>query len=232
MPDSSSSEPVPLSEKVRQTARIQVAKLFRHRWTYFYVKSKLKTDPVYNAMVDVVLGSDLPLLDLGCGMGLFSFYLRALGFRPSIHGVDYDERKILTAQRLASRAEAGLEFAVADVRQGLPAHSGNVTILDILQYMTEAEQEKLLRAAGQRVAPGGWLLIRNCLKDDSRRFRWTRFTDSFAQGIRWIKPGSLHYPTRELICRCLEGAGLRGEVKPLWGGTPFNNYFFSYRREG
>ena len=45
----------------------KIARLYPSRWDQGYVASKLRTDPLYTALADELWGSDLPLLDLGCG---------------------------------------------------------------------------------------------------------------------------------------------------------------------
>ncbi|RYD47568.1 MAG: methyltransferase domain-containing protein, partial [Verrucomicrobiaceae bacterium] len=76
----------------------RIASLFPGRWDSNYVASKLRTDPLYTALAENLRGSDLPLLDLGCGLGLLAFFLRSKGISVPIHGLDYDERKIRSAR--------------------------------------------------------------------------------------------------------------------------------------
>lgn len=201
-----------------------LAALFPKRWDRHYVAVKLRTDPLYRAIAEHLRGSPLPLLDLGCGLGLLAFYLRATGIDVPVRGIDYDPRKIETANRV-SRALAGhdLEFAHHDARHGLPDHLGNVSILDILQFFTPAEQETLLTRAAARVAPGGKLIIRSGLRDRSWRFRITVAGDLLAKATFWMKAAPTHYPTADDFQRILAPAGTV-RISPLWGGTPFNNH--------
>ncbi|MGK0184417.1 MAG: 2-polyprenyl-3-methyl-5-hydroxy-6-metoxy-1,4-benzoquinol methylase [Verrucomicrobiales bacterium] len=195
-----------------------------------YVKSKLRTDPLYPAVWAELTGSNIPLLDLGCGLGLLAFYLRHRGFTPPILGIDYDQKKILTAQEIATTHYPDTQFQHGDAREGIPDFHGSVTILDILQFFKADEQEQLLRNAARSVTIGGQLIIRSGLKDDSWRFRITHAGDLLARATLWMKAAPTCYPTQESICRVLESEGLQGNVTPLWGKTPFNNYLIAYRR--
>jgi 2-polyprenyl-3-methyl-5-hydroxy-6-metoxy-1,4-benzoquinol methylase len=203
---------------------------YQSPWYRGYVKSKLRTDPLYPAVWVELDGNDLPLLDLGCGLGLLAFYLRHCGFKPAILGIDYDQKKVIAAQKIADAHYPNTEFRHGDAREGIPQFQGSVTILDILQFFQAPEQEQLLRNAARSVAPGGQLVIRSGLLDDSWRFRITHAGDLLARATRWMKAAPTCYPTRDSICDTLESEGLQGTVTPLWGRTPFNNFLISYRR--
>jgi SAM-dependent methyltransferase len=202
----------------------KLAKPFPGIWDRSYVSSKVKTDPLYGAVYEELRDSALPLLDLGCGLGLLAFYLRERGLVFPIRGLDYDPRKIDSANRvipLLSHRE--LSFATHDAREGLPEHTGNVSILDILQFFTPPEQEALLGLAAARLAPGGKLVIRSALRDESWRFKVTVAGDLLAKASFWMKAAPTHYPTSEDFERILSPHGAV-RIVPLWGGTPFNNH--------
>ena len=202
----------------------KLAAPFPGTWDRTYVASKVKTDPLYGAVYEELRTSELPLLDLGCGLGLLAFYLRERGLDFPIRGLDYDSRKIISADKVAAAlAHQNLAFSTHDARSGLPDHSGNVSILDILQFFTPAEQETLLNLAAARVAPGGKLVIRSGLRDDSRRFKITVFCDYIAKASFWMKAAPTHYPTADDFTRILSPHG-KVRVEPLWGKTPFNNH--------
>jgi len=200
-------------------------------WDRSYVSSKVKTDPLYGAVYDELRTSPLPLLDLGCGLGLLAFYLRERGLEFPIRGLDYDPRKIESAHRAGAKlSHQALDFDTHDAREGLPEHAGNVTILDILQFFTPPEQETLLGLAAQRVLPGGKLVIRSALRDESWRFKVTVAGDLFAKASFWMKAAPTHYPTASDFERVLSPYG-KVRIKPLWGGTPFNNHLIVLERD-
>lgn len=207
-----------------------IAALFPKRWDRHYVAAKLRTDPLYTALAENLRGSDLPLLDLGCGLGLLAFFLREKGIDVPIRGLDYDSRKIDAALH-ATTTSCGqnLVFSHHDARSGLPEHHGNVSILDILQFFSPAEQETLLKLAASRVAPGGRLIIRSGLRDTSWRFRVTVLGDLLAKATFWMKAAPTHYPSAEDFHRILSPFGNVG-ISPLWGGTPFNNHLIVMAR--
>lgn len=208
----------------------KIAALFPGRWDRNYVPAKLRSDPLYAALAANLRHSDLPLLDLGCGLGLLAFYLRASDIHVPIVGLDYDRRKIDSARRAATLSQGeGLTFSHHDARSGLPAHRGNVSILDILQFFTPAGQETLLQLAASRVAPGGKLIIRSGLRDASWRFKITVLGDLLAKATFWMKAAPTHYPAAADFHKILSPFGTV-EITPLWGGTPFNNHLIVLTR--
>ena len=214
------------------TALRHISRLCPERWERWYAAAKLRSDPVYAAVTQELHGSPLPVLDIGCGIGLLACYLREAGFAPALTGFDYDPQKISCAQSMAARSGyAGLSFMTGDARSGLPDFCGHVVILDILQFFTPEEQAALLRAAASRVAQGGKLIIRSGLRDDSLRFRITVAGDWLARLTFWMKGAPVSYPDRALFESVLSAAGLRVRLQPLWGGTPFNNHLVVAERE-
>lgn len=208
----------------------EIADLFDSRWNRHYTAAKLRSDPLYQAVEATLAGSPLPLLDLGCGIGIAAFYLRSRGHTAPIHGLDYDGRKIDAARRACQRGGFdGIAFARHDARQGLPEHCGNVAILDILQFFTADARESLLEQAAARVAPGGLLVIRSALRDASARFRLTIAGDLLAKATLWMKAAPTHYPSADGLRRILAPHGTV-EIAPLWGRTPFNNHLIVLRR--
>ncbi|WP_395739518.1 class I SAM-dependent methyltransferase [Prosthecobacter sp.] len=216
-------------QSLRRIARL--CSLRSKRWERCYTIVKLRSDPVYAAVAQELTGSSLPVLDIGCGIGLLAFYLREVGYTPEISGFDYDRHKIACAQSMVARSDyRGLSFTTGDARHGLPETTGHVVILDILQFFTPDEQSVLLARAASRVAPGGRLIIRTCLRDDSRRFRITVAGDWLAKLTFWMKAPPVCYPDRALFESVLGAAGLRVRLAPLWGATPFNNHLIVAER--
>lgn len=193
------------------------------RWDRFYVPSKLSTDPVYRAVHEELEGSSLPVLDVGCGIGLLTHFLREHGHHVPMIGFDFDDRKIASAVKMAAGFD-DVSYSVGDARYDLPEHAGHVVILDILQYFNSAEQNVLLRATAQRLAPEGKLIIRSGLNDDSWRYRMTMLGDELARVTNWMKSDAVEYPSAGQFQTVLGECGLGVHIRPLWGGTPFNNH--------
>jgi SAM-dependent methyltransferase len=210
----------------RKEIASRLAALYERRSLREYVRWKVRTDPAYHAVLERILGTDEPLVDVGCGVGLLALYLREQGFAAPIIGVDFDERKIEVA-RLASRGYRDIAFHVGDARSPLPdGHS--VVILDILQYFDAPSRRLLLENAARAVPPGGVVIVRQALRDRSWRYRLTGLVDGLARTFHWMKAEHLQFPTREEIAAPFEG--FASDVRPLWGNMPYNNYLLVFTR--
>lgn len=206
---------------------------YGNRARYYYVRSKLASDPLYGGIVEVLRDSRAPLLDLGCGLGLLAHTLRHAGLALPYRGVDNDARKI--AQAAAASTAAGLadtRFETLDLATSLPEHRGNVALLDVLQFLPPPAQERLLDAAIAMLTPGARLVLRSGLDDDSWRARVTRRVDEFSRWVRWMNAGPTRYPARDALAQRFAAAGLHTEFSPLFGRTPFNNWRIVATRPG
>lgn len=216
----------------------QIAKVFLTsplspvRYHYYYARSKLATDPVYAATLDALRGSKAPVLDLGCGIGLLLHALRADGQAMPYFGVDLDPGKIAKAELgLRNSGIVGARFAVRDIGKESTAHTGTVTILDVLQYLDQAQQEALLKQCAGMLGDHGMLVIRSGLREDNARSRITRIADFFAHRAGWMVAAPKHFPTRAGFEQTLQALGLQVEFRPLHGKLGFNNWLILARAQ-
>lgn len=213
-----------------QPACARVAARFEQLWLRRYVTSKLRRDPVYSAAHELFRGSDAPILDIGCGLGLLGFYLRERGCRQPILGLDLDARKIGQGSRVANAHYPDIDLRHQDILGPIPSFSGNIALFDVLHYLPLAEQTSLLMRLAECVAPGGLLVIRDCPRDNSARFWMTWLAEKFAQAVSWNLNTSFHFPSRERITEAFGKNEFERESRPLWGKLPFNNQLFIFRR--
>ncbi|KWS04915.1 hypothetical protein AZ78_2465 [Lysobacter capsici AZ78] len=196
-----------------------------NRWDYYYSRAKLSSDPLYPGVSEALRGTDAPLLDLGCGLGLLAHTLYADGIRVPYRGVDSDAAKIRRAVRAA--AKVGLKdarFDTMDLSRELPSHRGNVVILDVLQFIPYPAQAQAIDKMIAMLTPGAKLVIRTGLDDGTGRARITRAVDLFSRALGWMNAMPRYYPDGEALRARLLAAGLQVEFTPLFGRTPFNNW--------
>lgn len=181
---------------------------------------------MYGAVLERLRGSPAPLFDIGCGVGLLEFFLRESGFANPITGIDHDPRKVAEAKRIAG-GYSDLQFRRGDARDPVPAGC-SIVLLDVLHYFSDEDQRHILRNAAAAATGGGIVIIRDAIRDGSLRYRVTALQERFSRTIRWLRAERLNFPSRAQITAPF--GGFVEEVVPMWGGTPFNNYLFVFRR--
>jgi 2-polyprenyl-3-methyl-5-hydroxy-6-metoxy-1,4-benzoquinol methylase len=201
-----------------------ISEKYPTRFLRSYVRSKLARDPVYAAVLDEVRGSDEPILDVGCGVGVLEMFLRDGGVRVPMIGIDLDEQKLGVARGL------GIDGAAFDAAGALelPPFRGTVVILDLLHYLTNDEQQQALAQAIERSS--GLVIVRDAVRDGTLRYRATVAQEMFARAVRWLRVPRLNFPTVEQIVAPFHAAGFEISVSPMWGQTPLNNYLFVFKR--
>lgn len=214
-----------------RTTREAIANRYHHFGHRLHARWKLAHDPVY-AAADGELGEGaLPLLDIGCGLGLLGHYLHARNRLPRYVGLDRDTRKISAAHAAAGYAGllARMQLHTTEV-PALPSLQGHVALLDVLHYLPAEQQQALLMAATTHLAPSGRLIIRNVLREPNWRFHATRVEEFFLRYSGWIPGGAQHYPTADELRAPLEKAGYRVRIRSLRGRTPYNSYLIVAQR--
>lgn len=205
-----------------------------HRWLQGYVRGKLSTDPAYDAVLAELRGqpSDGPgltILDIGCGLGLLSFYLCEWGFQGAILGIDLDAAKIHKASEIARLHYKGLDFQVLDARDAAGCFS-TIVALDVLHYLDDAAQRDFLAWMAVSVRPGGKVVLRNAPRDVSLRYYITFLEEIFVRLGGWIPGNVINFPTIQEVEKPFRDSGFDVRTTPLWGKTPFNSYLFVFTR--
>jgi len=188
-----------------------------------YSRLKLRYDPIYSAAAELLVDADVPVLDIGCGIGLLGLHLHARGFCRRYLGIDCDATKIERARDRAQEQGAPLTYENRDAIV-LPSFSGSVVILDVLHYLDRERQRALLRAAARRVARAGKLVVRTALQEPAWRYRATLFEERLLHGCGWMRMPARHFPRRAEIESVFDELGMQFTIEPLWGHTPFASF--------
>jgi cyclopropane fatty-acyl-phospholipid synthase-like methyltransferase len=104
-----------------------------------------------------------PVLDIGCGFGLFSLYYAATAPGRLVRGVDLSARRIAMARRAAARlAIDNVAYEEGDARHF--KGDGEVAaayMLDIVHHIPPETVSPLLRSLHACLPPGGVLLVKD-----------------------------------------------------------------------
>jgi cyclopropane fatty-acyl-phospholipid synthase-like methyltransferase len=145
-----------------------------------------------------------PVLDIGCGFGLFSLYYAASGPHRMLRGLDLNARRLAQARRAATRL--GLDnvaYELGDARdfKGDGEVSG-AYMLDIVHHVPPASVPSLLRALRRCLPARSRLLVKD-VDDRPAPKRW--FTWALDRAMAPTSP--VHYWSTDALTRELTRAG-------------------------
>ena len=145
-----------------------------------------------------------PVLDLGCGFGLFSLYFALTEPRRLVRGLDLDGRRIALARRAAGRlAIDNVAYEQGDARDFKgDAEVSAAYMLDIVHHVAPASVPPLL-AALRRALPGGGRLLVKDVDTRPAPKRW--FTWALDKAMAPTAP--VHYWSTDRLTVALERAG-------------------------
>lgn len=144
------------------------SKLYSHLNGLAYYKHKLRP---YICPFHSLIGyvpTNAKILDIGCGSGLFASLI--VHFKPTttVYGFDANKSAINTAQKMVNKNNGftnSLKFEYRDARAGMPSETYDVvSMIDVLHHVPMNSHEDVIRAASERVAPGGILLYKDMVK--------------------------------------------------------------------
>lgn len=158
------------------------------------------------------------LLDLGCGNGSLLFALRGEGWAGRALGVDYSEKSVALARKIAEgeedSAEADVEFVVWDVLNGPyapePLSGAQVEGWDVVldkgtfdaislseerdeqgRRICEGYKERVIRL----VRPGGLFLVTSCNWTEEELEGWFGEGSGEVEGAGFVRVGRVTYPS-------------------------------------
>lgn len=108
------------------------------------------------------IGPDDFILDIGCGHGLLSNWIKVQYPHTRILAVDKDANKIGLASKTV-QGRLGLDFEVGEAwAQG---KADVIIFFDILHHLPEGSQGELLLQAKEGLKPGGKILLKEMVKE-------------------------------------------------------------------
>lgn len=126
------------------------------------------------------------ILDLGCGYGYIDYMLAYTSSEREITAVDHDAEKISVAQHCFGKSKM-TEFICADITEFSFGPQDGIVLGDVLHYLNANQQESLLHRCMENLNPGGVLLIREGVRDESGKHRVTRLTEFYSTRMGFNK---------------------------------------------
>ena len=147
-----------------------------------------------------------PVLDIGCGFGLFSLYYAALAPARFVRGLDVNARRIAMARAAGRRL--GLDnvtYETSDARDFKGDGDAKAAyMLDIVHHVPSAAVPPLLRQLRRALVPGGLLVVKDV---DTRPAPKRWFTWALDKAMAPRTP--VHYWSAEELGALLEATGFR-----------------------
>ena len=104
-------------------------------------------------------GSQVKVLDLGCGQGRDALPIARMGH--SVLGVDVSKTGVTQMVEAAKRESLDLKGEVANISEYIPSEKYDVVLLDRVLHMLDGDEQRLcvLDMAGVATLQGGYILI-------------------------------------------------------------------------
>ncbi len=155
--------------------------LYRGPVLEWYMKVKIRMEDHYQLFHENLPDQGL-ITDIGCGYGFMSYMLQLMAPGRQILAYDYDVDKIDTANHCALRNKH-TRFIHADVTQLDLGYSDAFVLADVLHYMPEEEQERLITKCAAKLNENGVIIIRDADAGMKRKHMGTKFSEWLSTGI-------------------------------------------------
>lgn len=142
--------------------------------------------PKLLSVMDLLLPDEGPILDIGCGFGLFAAYFGQTQPARRIVGVDPNERRIAMARRVCSAV--GLEghtFIAGDARDVAIGGEGTFAgayVLDVMHHIPARDQLAMLERLRDLLAPRGVLVLKDITTEPFFGLKFTELMDRVMVG--------------------------------------------------
>lgn len=180
----------------------------------WYLKIKSRLENNYE-LFDRYLPKEGRITDIGCGYGFLGYMLSFLSDKRLITGIDYDREKIDVANHCPSKSDR-LTFIHGDAATMDLPRSKAFVLADMLHYLPENEQEKLLVRCIDNLEDGGVIIIRDADRQMRRKHLGTRLSEFFSTNIGFNqtrdKKKELYFTSKEKVLKILEGKNMNVEI--------------------
>ena len=216
------------------------------RFAWHFARGKLGMDPVFRHLLrQGLIAPNARVLDIGCGQGLLASLLRECarvashGHWPSqwamppagarVFGIELMSRDV---QRARSALGDAAEFVCGDMRTTPFPAVDAVVILDVLHYISVAEQNAVLARVRAALPVGGHLLLRIGDAASKRGFLASQWVDAVVTWVRGHRVVPQFGRTLAQWIAQLESLGFEVHSEPMSQGTPFANVLLTARVKG
>ncbi|HSG67332.1 MAG TPA: 1-acyl-sn-glycerol-3-phosphate acyltransferase, partial [Bacteroidales bacterium] len=149
--------------------------LYRSPVLEWYIKVKIRMEDNYRPFHEN-LPEEGQITDIGCGYGFMAYMLHLMAPGREITGYDHDPEKIETARHCALNNDK-TQFIHADISKVDLQPCDAFVLADVLHYMPEEEQEKLIVKCVNNLKDDGVIMIRDADASMHKKHKGTRFSE-------------------------------------------------------
>lgn len=194
--------------------KIMLNYVFKGPVLEWYIRIKMRLEKNW-AVYHELLPKQGEILDIGCGYGYIAYMLSFTSLSRNITGIDYDAEKIDLANHCFSKND-NLRFISCDIGQFTFEEKDAFLLSDVLHYMPEESQEKILRLCIGNLRDNGIILIREANRNMEKRHKRTKLTEFLSTRIGFNKTmdssGKLYFTSVEKIKKIVSEYGLQMEI--------------------
>ncbi|MEO6364008.1 MAG: class I SAM-dependent methyltransferase [Caldimonas sp.] len=207
------------------------------RFAWHFARGKLRWDPVFGHLAAAgLIAPHARVLDIGCGQGLVASIVQAAGAAARagrwpvawgeppagarVTGIELMPRDVARARRALGDSA---EFVCADMRSAPFPAADTIVLLDVLHYVSIAEQDAVLARARAALGPSGRLVLRVGDADSRHAFASGQWVDRVVAVLRRGRAVPLHGRTLAQWTARLVALGFAVTSRPMRAGTPFAN---------
>ena len=207
------------------------------RFAWYFARGKLRWDPVFGHLVaHGLIAPGARVLDIGCGQGLLASVLHAAAGAAGTGQWPHDWADAPTGARVTgielmprevARAQAALgniaTFVCGDIRSAAFPLADVVVVLDVLHYLSHADQDAVLARAREALVAGGRIVMRVGDASSRRGFGSSQWVDRIVNAVRGHPERPREGRTLAEWTAHLERLGFVVSSLPMHAGTPFAN---------
>ncbi len=173
----------------------------------WYTRIKLSLEHNYE-LINSLVPRNASVVDIGCGYGFLSYMLSFVSSERRILGIDYDRDKIDLANNCLSK-NSKMEFVTGDAAEYAFEKTDVFILSDVLHYLSDEKQDRLLENCMNCLNPEGKIIIRDADSDLKTRHWGTRYTEYFSthSGFNKAKDNRLFFFSGKKIRQLAEKNG-------------------------
>jgi 1-acyl-sn-glycerol-3-phosphate acyltransferase len=211
--------------------RLENQYIFKGPVLEWYVRIKLKLENNYRLLNDLI-PLKAKIVDIGCGYGYLDHLLRYVSNERVITGIDYDKEKIDVANCIEVY-DKGINFYEIDVTEEEIPHADVYILNDVLHYMPQELQLKVLNSCFDKVSGEGMVIVRDADADLEKRTRVTKATE--IQSTKIFKFNKTRYDltfiSGKIICEAAASRGFSCERIDTSKHTSNITYVFRHEKQ-